>query len=124
MTKRAPLLLLVLASACTGHGPRDVGNQNKRSEFTGAGIGSSNADGGSDGGRVVAAPNAAGKKPRVLAHASARAITTNPTHVFFGDAEDDTLYTLVKKGGAPERLTRRAPVRGALSVDGSTLAWI
>src|SRR5688572_3217477 len=95
---RAGLVLIagVLASffGCTGRGPRDVGNQNKRSEFEGSGGGSGVHDGGTDAAHVIASPQVAGKKARILAHASARAIATNATHVFYGDAEDDTLYAV------------------------------
>jgi hypothetical protein len=124
MKKTHAVIVLVSLAACTGRGPRDIGNQNKRSEFEGSGSGSGSSARDAGDGRVLATPQSAGKKARILAHASARAIATNATHVFYGDAEDDTLFAVPKKGGDAVRIARRAPMPGALSVDGTTLAWI
>src|SRR5688500_218902 len=109
MKIRAAALLLFVAPAGSGRGPRAVGNPNKRSQFEGWGGRYGSADAGAAADPVLATPHAAGKKARVLAHASARALATNATHVFYGDAEDDTLYALPKKGGDAVRFARRAP---------------
>jgi hypothetical protein len=121
-------LVLCCTVACTGRHPRDVSNQNPRSELVdGPGSPGPTRDAGSALGvdRVIARP-AVGLAPREIAKASARAIVTSPTHVFFGDSEDDALYALSKKGGSPMRIARRDPMPGALAIDtdSSTLAWI
>ena len=124
--KRIVVLLFVVLVACGGKkGPRDIGNRSPRSELVEGGGPATAADAGADAAHVIAKPDVAGKPARVLAHASSRAIATNATNVFYGDAEDDRLYTVPKTGAAePARLAPRAPLKGALSVDGSTLVWI
>ena len=72
-----------------------------------------------------------GLKPRPLVHVDARALATDATHVYFGDASDDTVCALEKNPpeGArvePTRIARPAPIAGALSVDShdAALVWI
>jgi hypothetical protein len=62
----------------------------------------------------------------LLVHASSRAIAIDREHVYFGDAEDDGLYSVPRTGGSPQKLARRAAMPEALSVDAvtGTLAWI
>lgn len=136
---RVPVVIGVLASAvlaclvaCAKRGPRDVGNQNPRSEFV-DGPGGVRARDASAGGpdRVVATPAPLGRRPREIAKVNSRALVTDATHVYFGDSDDDTLCSLEKMPaeGAksePVRLARRAPVAGGLALDAhdAALAWI
>jgi hypothetical protein len=63
----------------------------------------------------------------VLARARAAAIATTPTHVYFGDEQDDALLALAKDaptGTEPTRIARRAPRPGALVATGGSLVWI
>jgi hypothetical protein len=104
-----------------------VGNQNPRSEFADGPGGLPARDAGADPAvRVLATPEVAGVPPRELANASSRAIALDASRVYFGDAEDDDVYAVPKAGGGgePVKVGRRAPVPEALSVDGSTLAWV
>jgi hypothetical protein len=78
-------------------------------------------DAGSDQG---GAQPAAVAQARTLARAVARAIATDGARVYFGDATDDGVFAVAKRGGEPERIARRAPVRGALARDDEHLAWI
>lgn len=125
------VMALGSAPACHKRGPKDVGNQNPRSEFEGAGTGHG-ADASiplaSSNGRVIASPTKGGRLPREIAKASARAITTSPTHVYFGNAEDDMIYRLAKAGTESVRIARRAPMPGAIAVDATSdepaLYWI
>ena len=120
-----------LAVACAKRGPRDVGDRAHPSDLrTGSGAaGARDADGGPP--RVVATPAAKGLKPRPLLRVNARALTTDATHVYFGDSTDDTLCALEKNPPAgarlePTRIARPAPIAGALSVDAhdAVLVWI
>lgn len=78
--------------------------------------------------RSVATPAPAGVKPSIVARANAFAIATTKTQVYFGDAEDDTLFAVPKKNAtgasAVTRIARRAPVSGALVADETSLTWI
>lgn len=74
--------------------------------------------------RVVAEPTVVGKKPRVLARASTRALALDATNIYYGDNEDDGIYAMPKAGGEPLRLARHAPVAGALALDGDSITWI
>jgi len=128
---------ILAALACTRQGPKDLGNENKRSEFGVAGTGSPYAssevrrnpdagagNGNGNGSTATAIP--AGKKPKEIARANTRAMATNMTHLFYGDAEDDALFAIPKTGGDPVRVSRRSPIPGGLAFDSetSTLSWI
>src|SRR5689334_18453192 len=135
---RAFVLTIVMgcsaALACTKRSPRDFEAQNPKSEFP---DGPSNTRPTHDAGpaptHTLAAPLPGGLTPHEIARASARAIVTSPTQIYFGDDEDDALYALEKTDGGGSmptremvRLARRAPMSNALAIDegGATLAWI
>jgi hypothetical protein len=65
-----------------------------------------------------------GAQLRVLARAACRAIALDASRVYFGNNEDDGVYSVAKEGGEPVRLARRAPVAGALAIEGPSLAWV
>ncbi len=138
---RAALAWSTLASAalasvvlgCAKRGPRDVGNQNPRSEFAqGGGSATRGLDASADGaGPTFATPTPTGRKPREIVRASSRALATDPAHVYFGDDDDDTLCSLEKMpaegaSNEPVRIARRAPIAGGLALDAhdAALAWI
>jgi hypothetical protein len=128
----AVALLSIGVGGCEKNGPKDVGNEHKRSEFTGAGNGTTlsghaNANDAKDaGGLHIATPIVSGKKPREISHANARAIVTSKSHIYFGDAEDDALFSLPKNSNDATRISRRAPMPSSLSFDDATntLVWI
>ena len=66
---------------------------------------------------VTRAAGRSGKKPRLLARATSRALAIDATNVYFGNSDDDGIYAVAKGGGEPTRLARRAPVAGAIAVD-------
>jgi hypothetical protein len=124
--------MLAFACACGGRrGPTDVRleRNGRPSEVGGGATGTAGAASNTSStstttqARVPAKP-ATGARVRVLAKASARAIAASKTHVYFGDTEDDALYAMPKEGGEPERVARRAPMRGALVADDGDLVWI
>jgi hypothetical protein len=125
-SRPAVAVAVVLAlGACSKKGPRDVGDLGYYGD-----LGSPRADptaavAPSAEPRTAAKPSPTGSPPRVLARASARAIATSKTHVYFGDAEDDTLYALAKTGaGEPARFTRRTAMPGAMAIDAGALVWV
>jgi hypothetical protein len=64
-------------------------------------------------------------RPRVLTKASARALASSATHLYYGDSEDDGIYSIAKAGGAPPlRIARHAPVSGAIALDGGFVTWV
>jgi hypothetical protein len=65
-----------------------------------------------------------GKRPRMLARATSRALAIDAANIYFGNSEDDGIYVVAKHGGEPMRLARRAPVTGAIAVDGDAVSWI
>jgi hypothetical protein len=65
-----------------------------------------------------------GERPRVVVKASARALTIDAFRIYYGDSEDDGVYSIAKTGGAAQRIARHAPVSGALALEGSSIAWI
>jgi hypothetical protein len=71
-------------------------------------------------GAAVRAPSRA----RAIAKASARALALGPTHLFYGDSEDDGVYSIAKSGGEPLRIARHAPISGALAFDGAFVTWV
>jgi hypothetical protein len=74
--------------------------------------------------RTTARPTVGGAKPRILAKSTSRALSVDAERVYYGDGFEDTLVAVRKEGGDPVRLARRAPVAGALALDGDALAWI
>jgi hypothetical protein len=74
--------------------------------------------------RQLAQPVAIGKKPRVFVQASSRALALDAKNLYYGDNEDDGVFSIPKAGGSPVRLARHAPVAGALALDGDYLTWI
>src|SRR4051812_9324959 len=69
-------------------------------------------------------PSAKVEHPRVVAKASARALTVDQDRVYYGDSEDDGVYSIAKAGGEPIRIARHAPVAGALALEASAITWI
>lgn len=116
-------LVAIACLACSTQRPRDVGprvKMNPRSEFEESGGGPIRRD-------PREAPTDAGSRgtrPRVLVHARARALATDATRLYFGDAADDVLYAMPKTGGTKEPLSRRAPSRDGLAVSDDSIVWI
>lgn len=73
---------------------------------------------------VVGQPVVAGKQARVFTHASAHALAIDAANLYYGDAENDGIYSMAKTGGEPVRLARRAPVAGAIALDSGSITWI
>lgn len=59
-----------------------------------------------------------------MARATARALALDATSIYFGNSDDDGIYTVAKSGGEATRLARRAPVAGAIAVEGEWISWI
>lgn len=74
--------------------------------------------------RQLAQPVAIGKKPRVFVQASSRALAHDAKNLYYGDNDDDGVFSIPKAGGTPVRLARHAPVAGALALDGDSITWI
>lgn len=124
-------VLAVLAFACAGRSPRDVDNGNPRSVFAdGPGSTVSRDAGAAAPARVVASPTPAGRKPEVIATVDSRALAVDAERIYLGDGSDDALVARSRTDpkAANIRLSRRAPMQGALSVDRrtqtQTIAWI
>jgi hypothetical protein len=115
---------LVLGAACSGSTPRDVGPGTRRSEFPPEATGRRLPKVPPPEEVAAPPPSARAPSPRALARVISRAIATDRTHVYFGDAEDDALLAVPKAGGEPVTLARRAPVRRALSREDELVAWI
>lgn len=116
------LILSVFPIACTGARPHDVaGDRRLRVQDAGELI---------DDGGIRAPPPAmsarptVGEKPHLLLKATARALAVDDTTLFYGDTTDDSLYAVPKSGGAPVRISHRAPVTGSLSVENDSLTWV
>jgi hypothetical protein len=109
-----------VGSACSGGPrPRDVaGDRRPRREQDAA------ADAVPEAPPVVVQPVASGKRPRLLAHATARALAIDAAKVYFGNSDDDGIYAVSKNGGEPVRLARRSPVAGAIALDAESISWI
>jgi len=120
--------VVALASGCSG-GPsrtRDVaGDRRPPSRLQDAGskdAGASNVV--PEAPRVPEPAVAKGERPRVIAHASARALAIDATRIYYGNSEDDGVYSIPKAGGEPLRIARHAPVSGALALEGGFITWI
>lgn len=74
--------------------------------------------------RVPDRASAKGERPRVIAKASARALAVDADRIYYGDSEDDGVYSIAKAGGEPLRIARHAPVSGALALEGGFITWI
>lgn len=112
-------------AGCSGAArPRDVaGDRRPRRDEPDSGPG--------DAASTVPAPPPAattlaviGKKPRVFARASCRAIALDKDTVYYGDSEDDAIYSMPKAGGTPVHVSRHAPVAGAIALEGESIAWV
>ncbi|MBX3202311.1 MAG: hypothetical protein KF894_29550 [Labilithrix sp.] len=124
----AAALALTVATACAKRGPRDLGSPGSAAELS---TGALDRDGDRARPYVAAAPTARGTTPRVLVRVEARALATDATHLYFGDAAGDSLSSVEKlpaRGAARERtkIARRAPMPGglALDADDAALVWI
>ena len=124
---------ILSAGGCARRGPRDVGNQNPRSEFVDGPNGPSRAhDAGAEPERINAATSPAGRTPRPVANAETRVLALDASRVYFADPADDSLAAVPKSPPAdpatvtPTRIARRGPMPGALSIDvrEAALAWI
>jgi hypothetical protein len=116
-----------LASACSSGAarPRDIaGDRRPRRD---------DVDGSTDGGAsgmvpapppVSVQPAVNADKPRLVVRASTRALAVDATNLYYGDSEDDGIYSMPKKGGEPVRLARHAPVAGAMALDADFITWI
>jgi hypothetical protein len=74
--------------------------------------------------RELVRPAVKGVKPRLFARASTRALAMDAANVYYGDSDDDGVYSMPKLGGTAVRIARHAPVAGALALDGGSIAWI
>ncbi len=113
-----------VGSACSsGPRPRDVAGDRRNRQPDAA----ADADAATN---VPEPPPAAlpavdsGKRPRVMARATSRALAIDATNIYFGNSDDDGIYAVPKQGGEPTRLARRAPVAGAIAIDATSISWI
>ena len=121
----AALIALLLFGCSQGPGrPRDrAGDRRSRGD---------EADGGAGGAHAVVPepprpteqPSVKSDRPRVVAKASARALALDAGHVYYGDSDDDGVYSIARTGGAPVRIARHAPVAGAIALEGGAITWI
>jgi hypothetical protein len=63
-------------------------------------------------------------RARVVVRARARALATSATKLYYGDVDEDGVFSIEKSGGEATRIARRAPVSGGLALDSGTLAWV
>lgn len=113
-----------VGSACSsGPRPRDIAGD-RRSRQQDAGADPDAASNVPEPPPVTVRPVVTGKKPRVVARATSRALAIDATSVYFGNSDDDGVYAVPKRGGEPRRLARRAPVAGAIAVDATSISWI
>ncbi len=87
--------------------------------------------GGESGAAVVPEPPRAieqaavkGSRPRVVAKASARALAVDAGRLYYGDSDDDGVYSVATAGGERQRIARHAPVAGAIALAGGSITWI
>lgn len=112
-------------TACSSGGrARDVAGERRRRGDMDASV-----EGGADNAfpeapRELAHPVAIGRRPRVFVQASSRALAVDATNLYYGNNEDDGVFSIPKAGGTPVRLARHAPVAGALALDGDSITWI
>jgi hypothetical protein len=132
LARLAAVLLLVSAGlaslgACSGGArrPRDVaGDRRPRGRVADASAEAGDPGIAPEPPPPVVQPVVKANKPRVVAHASTRALALDATSIYYGDSEDDGIYALPKAGGDPVRLARHAPVAGAIALDTDTVSWI
>lgn len=75
--------------------------------------------------RVSATPRPVGTISRFLVRANVRAMASDAENLYYGDSNEDAVFSLSKKGdAAPVRIARRAPTSGALVLDGGILSWV
>jgi hypothetical protein len=126
-TIAALVCLPLLVSACSSGAarPRDIaGDRRPRRHDV-----DDSTDGGASGmvpapPPVSVQPTVNAHKPRLVARASTRALAVDATNLYYGDSEDDGIYSMPKKGGEPVRLARHAPVAGAMALDADSITWI
>jgi len=121
-------LAIALAGACKPNvRPRDLAGDRatRRLEATTA---ATDAGSGPDGVPEAPAPSAQaatiGKKARVFTRATTRALALDALNVYYGDSEDDGIYTMPKAGGTAVRIARHAPVAGAIALESDAVTWI
>jgi hypothetical protein len=114
----APIAVAFLVSACRGSRTRDVAGD-RRSPFA------------SDGGiaELPAAPAPvhsaqARSRLRTFAKASARTLGTDAANLYYGDTENDGVFSAPKVGGSPTRLSRHAPVAGTIAIGEGSMFWV
>jgi hypothetical protein len=117
----ATALAVTFGPACSGNGrARDVAGERRPGP----------RDTGPSGGTTVPeAPrseltSARTDRPRVIARATARALAVDAWRIYYGNSDDDGVYSVAKTGGQPLRIARHAPVSGALALDGTSITWI
>jgi len=114
-----------IGGACSsGPRPRDVAGDRRSRRAQDASADADAANNVPEPPPVVVQPVVSGKKPRLVARATSRALAIDATNVYFGNSDDDGIYAVAKQGGAPIRLARRAPVAGAIAVDADSISWI
>lgn len=115
-----------VGSACTSGGPRarDVAGDRRGRRAQDAATDADATSNVPEPPPVTVQPVARGKKPRLLARATSRALAIDATTIYFGNSDDDGIYAVPKEGGEPTRLARRAPVAGAIAVDDNSVHWI
>lgn len=118
----APLALGAGCSPGSGRSRDIAGDRRYRGEPDG---------GGGPVGAIVPEPPRAvepavvkGNRPRVIAKASARALAVDARRVYYGDSDDDGVYSVAMTGGEPLRIARHAPVAGAIAITGTSITWI
>lgn len=116
-------VIALLLVACHGSGPPDVGNRTRRSTFA-DGAGGAPLARIDAGPPAIAKPEVRGRRPRVLLKATARAVALRGPLVYYGDAEEDGLFSVPKAGGLSVRVGPRAPVANGLALPSDGLVWI
>ena len=121
------LIALACADGCSASGrARDVAGDRRQ---RGASRDAAALDNADDGGvpeppRVVAKPTLIGKQPRVFTKASTRVLAQDAVNLYYGDTEDDGVYSMPKAGGNAVKIARHAPVAGAIALEADTVTWI
>jgi hypothetical protein len=114
-----------IGSACSGSPrPRDVAGDRRPRRAEDASADADAAASVPEAPPAVVQPVTTGKKPRLLARATSRALAIDAANVYFGNSDEDGIYSVPKKGGEPTRLARRAPVAGAIALDAESITWI
>lgn len=120
----ASMASVAVAAGCSGGPtrPRDAAGDRRARPAASADAGASNVV--PEAPPVSERPAVKGGRPRVIVKASARALALDATRIYYGDSDDDGVYSIAKSGGEPLRVARHAPVSGALALDGRFITWI